>query len=130
MALMKFREPNQVKWQGVRPGHNGTQVIAENYAINARLPIYTVLAGETFYLCSLGMACATFAAGTGTAGVETGGGVVLAHLLYDNYVAGSNLFTKNVSFWPPLEVPALYDVFVYSSALVLQMYGWAFGWVE
>jgi len=26
MSDMMFREPNQVKWQGVRPGHNGKQV--------------------------------------------------------------------------------------------------------
>ena len=130
MALMKFREPNQVKWQGSRPGHNGTQILAERYAVNAKLPIYTVLAGQTFYLCTTGMACSVFAAGLGIVGVETGGGVTVVNLLYDNYVAGSNLFTKNVTFWPPLEVPALHDVFVFSSALVLEMYGWVFGWVE
>ena len=36
-----YREPNQVKWIGVRPGHNGEQVIVDiNSAVNADL--YTV----------------------------------------------------------------------------------------
>jgi len=52
MALMKFREPNQVKWVGVRPGHNGTQIIRSQGADNATVELYLVPVGQTFYLCS------------------------------------------------------------------------------
>jgi len=130
MALMEFREPNHVKWQGVRPAHDGTQVLSEQYVINGTLPIYTVPVGQTFYLCTVGMACAIFAVGLGIVGVQTDVPATIANLLYDNYVAGSHLPTKNVSFWPPIELPAGYSVFVFSGVPVLQMYGWAHGWVE
>jgi len=47
MALMKYREPNQVKWQGARPAHNGEQKIIRNSAENALVNVYTVPAGNT-----------------------------------------------------------------------------------
>ena len=43
------REPNQVKWVGVRPGHNGEQVLIDiNSAVNAIL--YTVPANKLLFL--------------------------------------------------------------------------------
>jgi len=51
MALMKFREPNQVRRVGVRPAHDGTQVLERGSADNATVVLYTVPAGKVFYLC-------------------------------------------------------------------------------
>ena len=51
MSDMHFREPNQVKWMGTRPGHNGVQVLASGPATDATVIIYTVPAGQRFYLC-------------------------------------------------------------------------------
>ena len=44
-----YREPNMVKWVGVRPGHNGEQVLIEiDTAVNATL--YTVAADKILFL--------------------------------------------------------------------------------
>jgi hypothetical protein len=57
MALMKWREPNQAKWIGFRPAHNGTPIIITgNYVSGANL-LYTVSPNKTLHIChSWGMA--------------------------------------------------------------------------
>ena len=42
------REPNQVKWIGVRPGHNGDEVAANGLAQNNTAIVYTVPADKIF----------------------------------------------------------------------------------
>jgi len=51
MALMKFREANQVKWVGVRPGHNGTFVSAQGMCdAVAWVTFYTVPANKWLFI--------------------------------------------------------------------------------
>jgi len=50
---MKFREPNEVRWVGVRPAHRGTQVKAHGMANNGTVTIYTVSAGKTLFVTAM-----------------------------------------------------------------------------
>jgi len=63
MALMTYREANQVLWRGVRPAHNGT-LVYDTFAIeNNALSMYTVPAGQTLFLCNVIMSYLAIAAG-------------------------------------------------------------------
>ena len=114
-----FREPNQVKWIGVRPGHNGEQVL-EGFiagAINFTA-IYTVPANKMFMM--------TYAALSNT--LNIGGNAYLC--IYDDTpaiwrVLFGRLNIVNVpgrgciaTFNPPIELPEGYSVRVYQSALI------------
>ena len=50
-----YREPNQVKWIGVRPGHNGEQVIESDETTNVLSAIYTVPADKILLLFGYGL---------------------------------------------------------------------------
>jgi len=51
MSAMSYREDNKVLWRGVRPAHNGTQILESTVATNETVVLYTVSAGMTFNLC-------------------------------------------------------------------------------
>jgi len=130
MALMKFREPNQVRWQGVRPGHDGTQIQARNEADNATVLIYTVTALKTLYLCTAGLSTYTAVGGGSFLRIRTDGDVFWLDLL--SFYQGVNLSSVNpvITFWPPLEVPAGYYIEVRSSSVGHKVQGYIFGWEE
>jgi len=67
MAYATFREPNQVKWVGVLPGHNGEQVIAQAVADNSTVIAYTVPAGKILLLSHFTSCVFNNAGGIGTA---------------------------------------------------------------
>jgi len=48
MAKARYREANMVKWVGVRPGHNGTQIATYTEANNGTVVAYTVPANTVF----------------------------------------------------------------------------------
>ena len=130
MALMKFREPNQVKWIGTRPGHDGTQVLARGAADSATTVLYTVPVGNTFYLCHSMMGYGAIAAGIAVFEIQDLVPVRVVDLFYDTLVAGIAGNSKNASYWPPIEIPAGYRIVVVSSAVGLTVHGTVFGWVE
>jgi len=130
MALMKFREPNQVKWQGVRPAHNGTQVLDRASATNGTTTIYTVPAGNVFYLCYVSLGYYAMAAGTVQIVIRDSTAALRAMLYSDLLTGGFDGIGKASNFWPPVELDALWTVKISSSAPGLSVHGTVFGWVE
>ena len=130
MALMKFREPNQVRWQGVRPAHNGTQVWEHKDADNVTIPIYTVPAGQVLYLCHASLSFLAIAAGGYALFVRD-----LLDAYYHGFIEGvqiaatDGLFVSD-AYCPPIEVPAGFDIVVWSGAAGLNVRGTIHGWVE
>ena len=103
-----FREPNQVKWIGVRPGHNGVEVFEEFYG-NAAAEFYEVPLAKLLFLFDwhLGL---TGAAG-GDAFLEIRNAVD-AHFRYIASCSGqaANPGTNSTqALWVPIEIPALFD---------------------
>ena len=130
MSDMHFREPNQVKWMGTRPGHNGEQVIENNTANNATAIVYTVPAGKTLFLTTAVLA------GFGTAASINNFGSI-----YDStpaqwreigrlpvFANGGTAYAA--SFNPPLEVPTGYTVRITSGVASCWAYLTIHGWVE
>jgi len=130
MALMKFREPNQVRWIGSRPGHNGTQVLIRQSATNATAILYTVPVGKTLYLCSVGLGYFATAAGLVQLTIRDDGLATIAFLLSDFITGAVDGQSKNISYYPPIEIPESWTLRVHSSAVGLSVHTYLFGWVE
>jgi len=130
MSAMSYREDNMVLWRGVRPAHNGTQVLKYIPASNAVVLLHTVTAGKKLYLCNVSMFFYADASGPGHIYSDNGaGGDVVYHLM------GLHFATKSTvpyirSYWPPAEFPAGYRFYVGSMAVGVNLYGSIFGWEE
>ena len=130
MALMGFREPNQVKWVGTRPAHRGTQITKSDTAANATTILHTVTAGKVFYLCGF-----TFCVYLSAAGIWTGlivrdaGGVTQYHLAnICSPIVDSQVLS--LEFMVPLEIPSAYDVCTYSLGVTAISFAFIHGWEE
>lgn len=130
MALMKFREPNQVLWQGVRPAHDGTQVLKRALASNNIAIVYTVPAASTFYLCHAVIGYSGMAAGLATSEIQNAVPAREINIFYDMMLAASEGVTKHAFFWPPIEMLTGWRVTVSSNAVGLDVHLNIFGWVE
>jgi len=130
MAYMGFREPNQVKWVGSRPAHNGEQVFTQIYAESETAIVYTVPAGKVLYLISVELGYRGIAAGRSIIRVRDATDVTVVDMLYDYLQDGSKGDAKTRYFYPPLEIPAAYDIVIISTVAGLLIQGSIFGWVE
>jgi hypothetical protein len=130
MALMKWREPNRAKWIGVRPAHNGGQILADGGANNTTFTIYTVPAGKTFHLASLHYRCYLTVAGE-SAYIEicNNVGTRLTYLAIDQTLVGLTP-VGNRSFNPPIELLTGWTIKAYSSAWTAFAHGIIHGWEE
>ena len=130
MALMKFREANQVLWRGVRPGHNGTQVSADKDVTNAIAIIHTVTAGTTFHLCTLCFSRDSNIAGVGYLFYRDAADLNPVYFFAQVGIINVPTAVAPLYFWPPLELPAGYDVCVRAVGAGLIVRGYVFGWEE
>lgn len=130
MSLNLFREPNQVKWVGFRPAHRGAQVASDAGGTDGTFILHTVTAGKTLFLC--GMTFENNDSGTGHVGTlrvrnDTD---VAQYDLAQVFIDAIGQIITSKSYWPPLEIPALWDVVVISSAAGLDTRGFIHGWEE
>ena len=130
MSLMKFREPNRVRWQGSRPAHDGTQIIGYNFATNDNAAVYTALAGETAFVHYMDLTW-TAGANPGKARLQVWNAVpAVVSTIMDNQVLATSVGGKVVSLTYPLELIEGWSIRVVSTALLLRADGCILGWVE
>ena len=130
MALMKFREPNQVKWQGSRPAHDGTEIHKHTYATAATQIVYTVPAGKYFHLCTAVLNMMMPVASTGRIEVWTAVPAVEYYIMATNIQANTNLLPHVATFWPPLELDPGWSIRITVAGVGSGGYAMIFGWVE
>jgi len=130
MALMKFREQNQVKWVGVRPGHNGTQVAAYAAMINGVGVVYTVGAGKTLFLAECFLCSTGNITGQCSLAWYDDLWAFQRYFCMCDTIAGVQIQKDHCNFCPPLEIPAGHIIAVASGALGLTASGQIFGWEE
>ena len=128
MSDMHFREPNQVKWMGTRPGHNGTQVLEHRESnVAGEALLYTVPVGHTLFLCYY------FVGGETQVDRQLGyyiyddGGLVWKILAYCTTNSTDGVSHLSEHFWPPIEVPAEYEIRVFASVAAFYsacIHGW------
>ena len=129
MSDMHFREPNQVKWLGSRPGHNGTQVLAGvQTAVVGWTILYTVLAGETFFLTFASLGNFNNLSASLSMAIYDDGGVIDQYLGGYFTVAGQVGGGFVANFWPPIELAAAFSVRAHQLAncgMIAAVHGWA-----
>lgn len=130
MAAMKFRESNQVKWIGTRPGHNGVQVVGEGTATDETTLMYTVPAGKILFLYEALLATGSLVAAGAGLMVRDDGDVFVRHLCKLQSAAVASFLADHFRCWPPYEIAAGYDVVVASGAAGLAVNGTFLAWVE
>jgi len=132
MALMKFREQNQVLWRGVKPAHNGEQVYGWDYQEGiGEDEVYKVTAGKIFFLTYANLATRlnTDSSASGYLVIKTDAAVHYAYLLYHIYdKAGQLVDSKTFPF--PIELPAGYVINIVSTDANLDVFADIFGWEE
>ena len=105
------REPNQVKWVGVRPGHNGEQVLIKvDFGVNTLL--YTVPADKILLIFSWQIGIGTAAAGNARLQLETAVPAVYYELGNCVNAAGSTSANSQQALWVPIEVPETYRIYL------------------
>ena len=119
MSDMYFREPNQVKWIGSRPGHNGVQVyydhntsvIGELLLVPASVTLRRYL---TYYDVTLNEAVASWAQ------LRVYNGLDVLQWSFASIRNGVNAGTgaKVGCFNPPFELPVGWYIVTYLSAIV------------
>ena len=132
MALMTYREANQVLWRGVRPAHDGTQItkaMAQTGAGEAN--IYAGHATKKLFITYLMLSSREDIAAAGTAYIKTipigeGAAVRLMDHRYD--VAGHQCSASNLAF--PIEVAANQAVIIGSTNANIDAHGIIHGWIE
>ena len=130
MAVMGFREPNRARWVGVRPAHDGAEVYNKADATNATVVVYTVPAGKVLHLTSLHVCSrATLAAGEVIVDIRNAAHVIQVSP-FDHYYAAVGQMSDDISFWPPMELPAGWEIAVRSTNA--NSWGCLFvrGWIE
>ena len=130
MALMRFRESNHVKWRGVRPAHDGTQVLGYAVIAGATAVVYAVPAGQTGFVTFFSLSSISGAVG----------GVGALQILDDLGAFAGNLVTFDMAantqehdsqgFCFPLELPSGWRITVYSAVAAITSRGIIIGWVE
>ena len=128
--VMEFREPNELRWYGSRPAHKGTQILKENDAENETTIVHTVTTGKVLYLCSMILGYYAIAAGYAYGRIRDDSDETVTTVFIDTIQAGSDGKGTFASFWPPMEIPASYDIIVISSAVGLKPNLTIFGWEE
>ena len=128
MSDMMFREPNQVKWQGSRPGHNGTQVLegAIIGAINFTI-LYTVPVGTRFFMTYAGLSNYLNIGGNRHLCIYDAGGVIWRVLFGSMNVVNVPSSPVTATFNPPIELAAAFSIRVYQQALmgtIASVHGW------
>ena len=130
MSDMHFREPNQVKWSGVRPAHNGVQVLESGMANNATVILYTVPATEILYLCGFTfVSWTTIFSSDGYLQIYDDGALLWRELAQG--AAGINqAMSMAHGYWPPIEVRADYTINLVSTAATTVCFACINGWAE
>lgn len=128
---MGWREKNEARWVGMRPAHKGVQICKSATAVNTTVVLHTVTAGKVLYLVE---ASVTDNSGAGVFELyirDAADAFVrhLAKIYTPTAVGGVN--ADHWSVFPPLEIPAGYDLCVFAgSGAGVSGSGNMFGWEE
>lgn len=129
--MTEHREPNMVKWVGVRPGHNGEQIAKSNTVAGDTAIVHTVNAGKTFFLCYYDFIYSTRTADiSGSLFVRN----VADALVYTLSVGRINTTLYSMSAQSgliiPIEIPTGFDICIISAGATTPVYAFIHGWEE
>jgi len=130
MSLMNFREPNQVKWVGVRPAHNGTQIAKQATAIDQTTVLHTVTSGKTLFIATLIIEFDSTVSGVvGNVRVRDTSDVTMFDIV-TCVMREATQELLSIPFNPPLEIAEGYDIVLVSNNSSMRTIGFIHGWEE
>jgi len=130
MALMRYREPNQVTYVGVRPGHDGTQFTRFNGIENDTIMLYSAAGVTVAEIAYIHLSVIT--------GVNAGLGSIqlwnAVPALVDSVMMiqlPANAYNQVATGLPyPLELLEDWSLRIYSAVAELIARAMVFGWSE
>jgi len=127
---MGYIEHNQVKHVGIKPVALGIfQVIDDGTAYNSTITIYQVPAGKTFYMSAYSWSI--YGTGSGPAHMAIrDADNANKYFLFRTFKVADVAYAGGTSLIPAMEIPADWDIAVYSLSATCYMYGLVHGWVE
>ena len=105
------REPNQVKWVGVRPGHNGEQILVK-IELAGNAIVYTVPANKILFLFDWHIGIARGVAGAAELQIRDDAAAIHAYLSYVTSAAGYTGTNATQNLWVPHELIEAWDIYV------------------
>ena len=126
----KFREPNQVLWRGVRPGHNGVPVKASNNVENDTKILKAAAGGLTVFICTIVF---SVYGGVGRGYLFeriTAGAIQHYIVVQDILTAVGCTMPLTITFDPPYELLDGNEICIQSSAAGCVVRGFLHGWEE
>ena len=107
----------------------GTQVLKNGIAENTTDIIYTITTGKTLYLSAVTIGIRFTAEVSGSAQLFLRDEDDLNAVIIFNLTRGANNgFCCGQSFFPPAEIPALWDICIYSNPAGIHAYGFIHGY--
>jgi hypothetical protein len=119
-----------VKWLGVRPAHQGTQVTKYATVTGATGNVHTVTAGKTFFMTSLVFSAWASVAGSYARVSVRNESDVLQYTICYFYMRDVSERVVSVTFPQPVEIAAGWDVFVVAGDANTSAFAFVHGWEE
>ena len=123
-----FREPNQVKWIGVRPGHNGVQILAFDDIANGAVALYTVGADKMGFITTVAISAGASLAAFGYIDYWNAVPATVGRFATLRGTGGPYDASAQVNFWPPLEMVEGFSIRLFSSLAGYTVFGMVHGW--
>ena len=116
MAVTVHREPNMVKWIGVRPGHNGEQILIDiDTAVS--VIVYTVPADKLLFLFDWSISTVANLNIHSRLQIRTAVPVVVANIAGASSYTGDSGTNNAQALWVPIEIEAGYDIYLVATGV-------------
>jgi len=130
MALMTFREPNQVRWFGIRPGHRGTQVLLDVNVTNNTQVLIDGTQITITYLTDWFLGMVRNKDVGNSMEITENDDTHICYLAVITSFTGSPSFAIAQALTYPIEIPAGYKLKVNSVGVNATTFGYIHGWEE
>lgn len=128
MAMTKYRELNMVKWVGVRPGHNGEQIVKSIRKTNGAEIIHTVSDDKILLLFAWTCSVHTdFAVKEGYLFVRNAADVTQYIIDRHGFRPTQQHDSNGLAHYIPIEIPEKYDICIYAEDANVFVDGWIHG---
>jgi len=122
MASALFREPNRARWLGVRPGHDGAQIVKFDDAVNVETAVlYTVPASQKLLIFGWFVDMRGAATNVSIFYIRDALDAMWFRISYHYFAAAADL-SGGCGLYVPIEVPEAYDVCVLNTVAASYTY--------
>jgi hypothetical protein len=130
MSAMAFREPNEVRWVGVRPAHKGTQIKGSGAASGNTVDVLQISSGKKGFITTIFFSVDRDTADARGSVYHTNSANTVLHTFISRVVRGVYSDMVVMHFNPPYELGSSDKIRVTSEAVGFGSFASAVGWEE